>query len=212
MERYKNCVSCARHSGRRFCGCGSQCEWRLQQCEILCGDTCHHSNIAKLGSCWRCHYCYRYQLRKPARRKYDHLNGTQAAPSAWSNSSINVPVPVGASNGPIVVTVNGFATNGMSFYVTPNILNLQPPNGPVGTQVTITGNGFGQSQNVVSGVSFNGVSATIGTWSDTGITATVPSNATTGNVMVTTAANLASSGVNFTVGVAPTITSLSPSA
>jgi hypothetical protein len=128
------------------------------------------------------------------------FNGTSASPSTWSNTSITVAAPVGASNGPIVVTINGWGTNGVTFSVMPNILNLQPPNGPVGTQVTITGNGFGQSQNVVSGVSFNGVAATIGTWSDTSITAAVPQNATTGNVVVTTASNLVSNGVSFTVG------------
>ena len=45
-------------------------------------------------------------------------------------------------------------------------------------------------------------------WSATGITATVPSGATTGNVVVTVA-NLASNGVPFTV--APTVTSVSSS-
>jgi len=120
--------------------------------------------------------------------------------SSWSNTSITIPVPVGASNGNIVVTINGVAANGVPFYVSPNILSLQPPIGPVGTPVTINGNGFGQSQNVVSGVTFNGVSATIGTWSDTAITTTVPAGASTGNVVVTNASNLVSSGVSFTVG------------
>src|SRR5712691_327211 len=72
--------------------------------------------------------------------------------------------------------------------------------------------GFGANQNVVGGVSFNGTAATISNWSDTSITATVPQNATTGNVIVTTAANLVSAGVNFTVGTPPTFSlSASPS-
>src|SRR5260370_14740939 len=138
------------------------------------------------------------------------FNGISAtlSPSSWSNTSITIPVPVGASNGNIVVTINGVAANGVPFYVSPNILSLQPLVGPAGTPVTINGNGFGQSQNVVSGVTFNGVSATIGTWSDTAITTTVPAGASTGNVVVTNASNLVSSGVNFTVTAAPTLVSI----
>jgi hypothetical protein len=137
------------------------------------------------------------------------FNGVTASPSTWSNTSITVPVPVGASNGLIAVTINGFTANKVYFYILPQILNLQPQAGAVGSPVTITGNGFGQTQNVVSGVTFNGVSATIGSWSDTSITATVPQSATSGNVVVTNPTGFASNGVNFTVGAAPTISSLS---
>src|SRR5260370_1905841 len=110
--------------------------------------------------------------------------------SSWSNHSITIPVPVGASNGNIVVTINGVAATGVPFYVSPNILSLQPPIGPVGTPVTINGNGFGQSQNVVSGVTFNGVSATIGTWTDTAITTPVPPAPPPGTVAVPNAPTL----------------------
>jgi hypothetical protein len=108
-------------------------------------------------------------------------------------------VPVGASDGPIVVTVNGFATNGAPFNLVPNILALSPSAGPVGTAVTVLGNGFGASPGF-GGVTFNGVSADVQSWSDTSIAVTVSQGATTGNVVVT-AANLVgvSSGVNFTV-------------
>jgi hypothetical protein len=138
------------------------------------------------------------------------FNGIAATPTSWSNTSITVPMPVGASNGLIATTINGFTANKVPFYVIPQILNLQPPSGPVGTQVTISGNGFGPGQNVVSGVTFNGASATIQSWSDTAISAIVPET-TTGNVVVTTAANLVSGGVNFTVGEPTTAISLTPS-
>ena len=49
------------------------------------------------------------------------FNGTTATPTSssnWSASSIVVPVPAGATNGNVVVTVGGVASNGMSFTVT----------------------------------------------------------------------------------------------
>src|SRR5262249_59659165 len=60
-----------------------------------------------------------------------------------------------------------------------------------------------------STVKFNGTSATPTSWSATSIVVPVPSGATTGNVVVT-ANSLVSNGVSFTVTVAPSITSLSP--
>lgn len=90
----------------------------------------------------------------------------------------------------------------------PTITSLSPTSGIVGTTVTITGTNFGTSQGT-STVKFNGTSATpcATCWSATSITVAVPSNATTGNVVVTVG-GVASNGVNFTV--TPSITSLSP--
>ena len=45
------------------------------------------------------------------------FNGTAAAPTSWSASSIVVPVPAGAATGPVVVMVGGVASNGVSFTV-----------------------------------------------------------------------------------------------
>jgi hypothetical protein len=45
------------------------------------------------------------------------FNGVSASPTAWSATSITVPVPVGASSGNIVVTVGGYASNPASFVV-----------------------------------------------------------------------------------------------
>jgi RHS repeat-associated protein len=92
----------------------------------------------------------------------------------------------------------------------PSIASLSPTSGAVGTSVMITGTNFGSSQGT-STVTFNGTSATPcpTCWSATSITVTVPSAATTGNVVVTVG-GVASNGVAFTVGSAPTITSFSP--
>ena len=45
------------------------------------------------------------------------FNGTSATPTAWSDTTISVPVPSGATTGPIVVTVAGVASNTQSFTV-----------------------------------------------------------------------------------------------
>lgn len=45
------------------------------------------------------------------------FNGTLAAPTSWSATRIVAPVPTGATSGPLVVTVNGIASNGFAFTV-----------------------------------------------------------------------------------------------
>jgi len=141
------------------------------------------------------------------------FNGTTATPTSWSATSIVVPVPAGASNGNVIVTVGGTASNGVTFTVTvppPNITSLNPTSGLVGASVTITGTNLGASQGT-STVKFNGTTATPTSWSATSITAPVPTGATTGNVVVTVG-GVASNGVSFTVIVPPSITSLTPNA
>jgi len=117
-----------------------------------------------------------------------------------------VPVPSTAATGNVVVTVGGLASNGVNFTVVPNITNLSPTSGAVGTSVTIAGTGFGSSQGT-SIVTFNGTVATPTSWGAGSITVPVPSTAATGNVVVTVG-GVASNGVNFTV--VPNITTLSP--
>jgi hypothetical protein len=139
------------------------------------------------------------------------FNGTSATPTSWSTTSIAVPVPAGATTGNVVVTVGGTASNGVTFTVTvppPSITNLSPTSGLVSASVIITGTNFGASQGT-STVKFNGTTATPTAWSATSITAPVPAGATTGNVVVTVG-GAASNGVNFTVLIPPSITSLTP--
>ncbi|MBF9237741.1 choice-of-anchor D domain-containing protein [Hymenobacter sp. BT683] len=97
----------------------------------------------------------------------------------------------------------------------PTITTFTPPNGPVGTVVTINGTNF------ISGgttVKFNSTTATAVTFVSTSqITATVPTGATTGPITVTVSGNAttATSATDFTVdptpNPVPTISSLSPS-
>jgi hypothetical protein len=130
------------------------------------------------------------------------FNGTTAVVNTWSATSITTTVPSGATTGNVVVTVGGQASNGVSFTVsapstTPSITSLSPNSGPAGTAVMITGTNFGGSQGS-STVTFNGTAAVVNTWSATSITTTVPSGATTGNVVVTVSGQ-ASNGAAFTV-------------
>ena len=129
------------------------------------------------------------------------FNGTTASPTNWSATSIVVPVPSGATTGNVVVTVGGASSNGVSFTVTtssPIITSLSQSSGAVGTQITITGTNLGSSQ-TGSSVTFGNTAATsFASWTATSIVVSVPSGATTGNVLVTVG-SLSSNGVNFTV-------------
>jgi hypothetical protein len=92
------------------------------------------------------------------------------------------------------LTVCGFAIQ----MPTPTITGINPTTGSIGTSVAITGTNFGASQGN-SVVSFGGVPATtVNAWNATGINATVPNTATTGNVVVTVN-NLMSNGMPFTI-------------
>jgi len=142
------------------------------------------------------------------------FNGTAGTPSTWSDTSIDVPVPAGATSGNVIITVGGVASNGLPFTVTPppNISSISPTSGPIGAVVTIIGTNFGPTVGTrVSGVTFNGVAARTNSWSDTQILVPVPAGATTGNVIVSIS-GVASNGVLFTVTAAPAITNLSPTA
>jgi len=117
------------------------------------------------------------------------FNGVAGNPSAWSDTSITVPVPAGASSGPIAVTVNGVTSNGVNFTVPtppPSISSLSPSSGPTGSTVTINGSNFGSQTGTAFFTQANHalVPATVITWTDTAITVTVPSTAATGNVKV----------------------------
>lgn len=139
------------------------------------------------------------------------FNGIQATISSFSSTSITAKVPTGATTGNAVVTVNSTASNGVLFTVTPppSISSLTPATGAVGSSIVIAGSNFGPTQGKGK-TTFNGTTATITSWSDTQIVAKVPGGATTGNVVVTAAGGVASSGVSFTVTPAPSIGSLVP--
>jgi hypothetical protein len=111
-----------------------------------------------------------------------------------------------------VVTVSGVSSNGVLFTVTspgPSISSLSLTQGPVGVTLTVNGSNFGTTQGS-STVTFNGVQAiATANWSTASFDVTVPSGATTGNVVVTVG-GVQSNGMSFTVTPPPNITSVSP--
>ena len=128
------------------------------------------------------------------------FNGTVATSfTVISDTSITVTVPSGATTGKIVVTApKGSATSTTDFivFLAPTLKKLTPMCGIIGQVVKLTGTNFIG----VSSVKFNGIAATSKTVeSATSITVTVPTDATTGKITVTTPGGTAIGAVDFTV-------------
>lgn len=140
------------------------------------------------------------------------FNGTTATASSWSDTQITATVPSGATSGYVRVAVGGVtsATNSANYFTVGNLLvtGISPIAGPVGTQITVSGVGFGASQGS-STISINNVSATVSSWSDTQIIATVPSGATTGAVKVVNGGFSSNTDITFTVDTVA-VTSITP--
>src|SRR5204863_3987077 len=83
----------------------------------------------------------------------------------------------------------------------PTISSFSPSSGGVGASVTITGTAFTGA----TAVKFNGTTATFTVNSDTQITATVPTGASTGAITVSNPAGTATSASSFTVIPTPSI-------
>jgi uncharacterized repeat protein (TIGR03803 family) len=117
--------------------------------------------------------------------------------SVFSDTYMSTTVPNNATTGVVkVLLTHGHLTSNQKFLVTPVVLSFNPPSGPVGTSVVITGNSFTGATKVT----FGGVKAlTISVDSYTQITATVPAKAKTGKIEVTTPGGIADSPTPFTV-------------
>ena len=90
----------------------------------------------------------------------------------------------------------------------PTLVSVSPESGTIGSSVVITGSNFGSSQES-STVHFNGTAAEVKSWSHTRILVTVPSGATTGEVVVIVS-GVASTGKNFKIVPAPNGSAVSP--
>jgi hypothetical protein len=84
----------------------------------------------------------------------------------------------------------------------PILSSISPAAAAVGSTVTLTGSNFGSSAGTVN---FGSVSAAVSNWSNTSITAVVPSGVVVGanNVDVVTSANLTSNVVSFSIPADP---------
>ena len=95
----------------------------------------------------------------------------------------------------LVVTIPGAD----AAFAAPTVVAFLPLSGPVGTSVTITGNGFTGA----TAVTFNGTSASFTVDNDLQITATVPAGATDGPIAVTAAGSTDASLLDFNVTPSP---------
>ncbi|TLM67182.1 MAG: hypothetical protein FDZ70_10235, partial [Actinobacteria bacterium] len=133
------------------------------------------------------------------------FNGATASVVSWSDTAIACTVP---GNGPVVVTVGGHASNAVAFTAVPApAVTLVAPNpAAVGTEVTVSGTSFGAAQGA-STVAFNGIAASVTSWSDTTITAIAPGN----GPVVVTCDGIASNAAAFTALNAPVVSGVTPS-
>lgn len=117
---------------------------------------------------------------------------------SWSDTQIVATVANGAKSGSAQVLQNGVWSNTSPLTViTPAISGITPTSGPAGTQVTITGTGFRATQG--SGLVWIGTQyATVVSWSDTQVVATVASGSATGGTQVLQG-GVWSNAVTFTV-------------
>ncbi len=107
-----------------------------------------------------------------------------ASIESWSDTEIVATVDSGSVTGNAIVQQGGVWSNSIALeIITPVISAISPESGTVGTEVTIEGTGFGASQG--AGLVWIGTKyATVESWSDTEIVATVANDAETGGAQV----------------------------
>lgn len=113
-----------------------------------------------------------------------------------SDTYMTAAPATGATTGKVTVVIpSGNLTTPQKFKVTPTIKKFSPMSGSVGTPVVITGTSLSQA----SAVKFGTVAATFTVNSDTQVTATVPADAVTAKISVTTPGGTAMSATSFAV-------------
>jgi len=159
--------------------------------------------------------------RIPAAIVTEYVNGEPR--ELWSDTSIQVIVPAGEPDipivsGPVIVTVNGMDSNSNFLFNplpvppgsdAPLISAVSPESGPAGTGVTITGVNFGYSRGV-SVVTIGGLQLQVITWSDTEIVAVIPQGATTNLIRVLVGGLPAESPHAFVVDAVPFLSAVIP--
>jgi YD repeat-containing protein len=139
------------------------------------------------------------------------FNGIPASITSSTDNSIIVPVPTGATSGPLTVTVGGQTLTAGVFTVTATppvftVTDFTPKSAAVGDSITFTGNGFNNPT-----VAINGISATVTASTSNSFTVAVPTGATSGPVTVTVGGQTQTVG-SLTVIAAPvfTVTDFTP--
>ncbi|WP_051101800.1 Calx-beta domain-containing protein [Solimonas variicoloris] len=103
---------------------------------------------------------------------------------------------LGAASASVTINGSGSSSSGSTTsYTQPYIAGFTPSSGPAGTTVTISGKGF----TGLSSVTIAGTAATFKVGSDTSLTLTVPSNASSGQIALINPKYAAWSGSPFSV-------------
>jgi hypothetical protein len=136
------------------------------------------------------------------------LGSTFAKPISWSDTRVVATVAANATSGTAQVQRGGYWSDPLPFVVsTATISNVTPSSGVPGTQVTISGSGFGAVPG--SGQVWLGTLAgVVQSWSDAQVVATVAPGSTSGNAQVLQN-GVMSNAVPFSVNM-PHITAVSP--
>lgn len=140
------------------------------------------------------------------------LGSTYGVVVSWSDTQIVANVASGSSSGVAQVLQGGVWSNTVTLTViTPNISSVTPASAQVGTQVTITGTGFGASQGT-GNVWLGSTYGIVVSWSDNQVIATVASGSNTGVAQILQG-GVWSNSVSFTVSTStapPVISAISP--
>lgn len=132
------------------------------------------------------------------------FDGVSASYTSTSTSQITAAVPDYTASGVITVTsTSGSGTGPSLFYLQPWITSLSTNGGIVNAAFTITGRSLTNASTVkVNGINYNFSS------SDSAIVASIPSNATSGQIEITTPGGAFISTNNF--GIQPKVYGFSP--
>jgi hypothetical protein len=115
----------------------------------------------------------------------DLWNSNFAPVVSWSDTRIVVTVPAGTKPGKCWVKQNGSWSNGVAFaMVGPKLRSISPSSFSPGTEVRLTGSGFGASQGIGYVDLWNSNFAPVVSWSDRSIVVRVPAGTVTGNAYV----------------------------
>ncbi len=128
---------------------------------------------------------------------------------SWSDTQIVVSIVTGTTPGQLYVRQGGINSQPVNFTITaPTLTAISPTSVTPGTQMTLTGSGFGATQGS-GGVYFgSGHYGSTVSWSDSQVISTVPTGITPGVVLVYQY-GVNGSSLAFTT-IAPTLTSISP--
>ncbi|HVO64555.1 MAG TPA: IPT/TIG domain-containing protein [Terriglobales bacterium] len=133
----------------------------------------------------------------------DGINWTQYGAATTVSMAQNAYIGLfssGGNNGTQIGTATlDNVSLGSSAAPAPAINDVSATTGPIGSQVMLTGSGFGGSQGS-SFVTLSSIPVSINSWSDTSINISIPAGATSGHLVVTVAPSMNDSNpVEFTI-------------